>query len=201
MSSGKPRTSANATSSTSPPHGHANACPCRGSASPPCCWQTGNAHSRTPRQRTRRRQTHTRGRVVALVWSPDPVVASLADLIAELVTGGSPHGNRHLASTAKTRPSPGWTPVPLRDLTERIQGHGAPAHPARQPGHPHTRTPEAGARTKRNPESATTSPANHGSGSDQACGLPVVVIHVPHSGSSESAELRAAGCRRAIGYP
>src|SRR5664279_1820472 len=49
---------------------------------------------------------------------------------------------------------------------ERIQGHGNPAHPARQPGHTHTRIPESAPRTKRNPESATTSPANHGSGSD-----------------------------------
>src|SRR5664279_1884547 len=50
---------------------------------------------------------------------------------------------------------------------ERIQGHGNPAHPARQPGHTHTRIPESAPRTKRNPESATTSPANHGSGSDR----------------------------------
>src|SRR5664279_4876307 len=49
---------------------------------------------------------------------------------------------------------------------ERIQGHGNPAHPARQPGHTHTRIPESAPRTKRNPESATTSPANHGSGSE-----------------------------------
>ena len=41
-----------------------------------------------------------------------------------------------------------------------------PAHPARQPGHSHTRTPESGPRDEAKPRLHDQSPTNHGSGSE-----------------------------------